>query len=152
MCVLDCAPDRSWTFTWITRQINKKRQIYTERIPNELWWCIIILCNKFASQNMEWKEVVRRAHSREPWQTARTKPESKEKVTLAYPLPQIWQSSKTACLWAFLLTPQATQPWEKLPNWNSRTLYKISNPLERSSKLKKPWQTENQLCPRRHGN
>lgn len=41
---------------------------------------------------------------------SKTKPESKEKVTLAYPLPRCDRVARQLVFVAFLLTPQATQP------------------------------------------
>lgn len=145
---------RAWILTWSTRYINKKRQIYTERIPNDLQWCTRILCSKFASWNVEWEEVVRRTHSREPWQTARPTRNQSRKWHCHIP-------SQVVTGWQDILSswPSSWHPRElsheknQQTNWNSRTLYKLPNPLKRSSELKRQlWQTENQLCPRRHGN
>jgi len=54
--------------------------------------------------------MVKRAHSGGTLTDSKTKPESKEKVTLAYPLPRCDRVARQLVFVAFLLTPQATQP------------------------------------------
>lgn len=124
--VLGCTPEHE-ILTWNTRYINKERQIYTEIIANNLLWCIRILCSNFASQNMEWEEAMRRAHSREPWQTdSKTKPESKH-CHIPSQAVTGWQDILSS--WPSSWHPRGLS-YEKnrQTNWNSRTLYKLPNP------------------------
>lgn len=149
--VLGCTPEHEYSQELLSKWVRRGEP--TQRVPNNLYWCSVILCNKFTSKNVEWREAVRRAYSGEPWQTTGPgDPSQNDRREWRHIYPSLIQhDGKAACLCGLPPWHSSQFNHEKnhQTNWNSRTLYKIPDPskdqqnLENSHKLS---------CPRRHGN